>query len=286
VDILYYVGIALTGYLSGLLGALLGLGGGLFIVSALRLIFGVPFLTAVGTSNMSVIATSMGGAATYVQNRLANIRLALMMLVATTTAALAASLIASFVPVQVLSALFAGLVVYTAISMRRKNKANVGASADALEDEQGEDIDRLGLGGMYTDAATGKVELYRPERVGRGVGVSALAGVVAGLLGVGGGIVQMPVMSLLMKVPVKVATGTSSFMIGITATSSALVRYAQGDIDPLMAVPMVLFVFLGARTGAWLVPRTPNAMLRQIFSWVALVVAGFLILQALGVYGR
>lgn len=116
--------------------------------------------------------------------------------------------------------------------------------------------------------------------------VSAFAGVVAGLLGVGGGIVQMPVMNLMMGVPLKVATGTSSFMIGITATSAAIVRYARGDIDPLMAVPIVLFVFLGARTGAWLVPRTPNALLRQIFSWVAFVIAGMMILQALGIYGN
>jgi uncharacterized protein len=287
VDILYFFGMALTGYVSGLLGALLGLGGGVFIVAALRLIFGVPFLMAVGTSNMAVIATSTGGAATYVRNGLANIRLALILLVSTTSAALAASLLASLVPVEVLSALFAAVVVYAAISVRRKERQPDNSAPVTEQDaRQEENTDRLGLGGVYNDAAAGRAETYTPRRIGGGMGVSAFAGVVAGLLGVGGGIVQMPVMNLLMGVPLKVATGTSSFMIGITATSAAIVRYARGDIDPLMAVPIVLFVFLGARTGAWLVPRTPNALLRQIFSWVAFVIAGMMILQALGIYGE
>jgi uncharacterized protein len=287
VDILYFFGMALTGYVSGLLGALLGLGGGVFIVAALRLIFGVPFLTAIGTSNMAVIATSTGGAATYVRSGLANIRLALILLVSTTTAALAASLLASLVPVQVLSALFAAVVVYAAISVRRKERQPDGSAAVPEHSmRQGNDTDRLGLGGVYNDAAAGRAVAYTARRVGGGMGVSAFAGVVAGLLGVGGGIVQMPVMNLMMGVPLKVATGTSSFMIGITATSAAIVRYARGDIYPLMAVPIVLFVFLGARTGAWLVPRTPNALLRQIFSWVAFVIAGMMILQALGIYGE
>lgn len=284
-DVLYYLGMALTGYVSGLLGALLGLGGGLFVVAALRLIYGVPFLTAVGTSNMAVIATSTAGAATYVSSRLANIRLALVLLVSTTAAALASSLIASLVPVQILSALFAALVVYAAISMQRNKGRTSPAVRVPVQPTEPNGADTLGLGGVYNETATGKAETYTPRRIVAGVGVSALAGVVAGLLGVGGGIVQMPVMNLMMGVPLKVATGTSNFMIGMTATSAAFVRYAHGDIDPLIAVPIVLFVFLGARTGAWLVPRTPNALLRQIFSWMALIVAGFMILQALGIYG-
>ena len=93
----------------------------------------------------------------------------------------------------------------------------------------------------------------------------------------------MPVMNLLMRVPLKVATGTSNFMIGVTATSAAFVRYAHGDINPLIAVPAALFIFLGARAGAWLVPRTPNARLKQIFSWVALAIAILLILRASGI---
>jgi uncharacterized protein len=113
-----------------------------------------------------------------------------------------------------------------------------------------------------------------------------VSGMLGALLGLGGGVFIVAALRLIYGVPFLTAVGTSSFMIGITATSAAIVRYARGDIDPLMAVPIVLFVFLGARTGAWLVPRTPNALLRQIFSWVAFVIAGMMILQALGIYGE
>ncbi|MEO5951923.1 MAG: sulfite exporter TauE/SafE family protein [Chloroflexia bacterium] len=280
-DILYYLGLAATGFVAGLLGALLGLGGGVFVVPALRLIFGLPFLTAIGTSNVAVIATSTAGASTYVRNRLANIRLALVLLVSTTAAALLSSLVAAYVPVQILSGLFAVVLLYTSYSMRRGTKS--GSSTSTTEPEP-ETPDPLNLSSEYHDGATGKTETYRPKRVGTGVSISALAGVIAGLLGVGGGLVQMPVMNLLMGVPIKVATGTSNLMIGITSTSAAFVRYANGDIDPLIAVPIALFVFFGARVGAWLVPRTPNARLKQIFSWVAIIIAGLMILQALGIY--
>ncbi len=280
-DILYYLGLAATGFVAGLLGALLGLGGGVFVVPALRLSFGLPFLTAVGTSNVAVIATSTAGASTYVRNRLANIRLALVLLVSTTAAALLSSLVAVYVPVQILSALFAIVLLYTSYSMRRGTKSGPTPPPARLE---GDTQSKLDLDGEYRDDAAGTTEAYRPRRVGAGVGVSALAGVIAGLLGVGGGLVQMPVMTLLMGVPIKVSTGTSNLMIGITSTSAAFVRYAHGDIDPLIAVPIALFVFFGARVGAWLVPRTPNARLKQIFSWVAIVIAGLMVLQALGLY--
>ncbi len=286
-EILYYAGLALTGFVAGLLGALLGLGGGVFVVPALRLIFGLPFLTAVGTSNVAVIATSTAGASTYVRNRLANVRIALVLLMSTTAAALLSSLVAAILPVQILSGLFAVMLIYTAVSMqrgaRRADAAPVVKTANEAEAHTKED-GALDLSGEYYDPAAGKSESYTPRRVGAGIATNALAGVVAGLLGVGGGVVQMPVMNLLMGVPLKVATGTSNLMIGITSTSAAFVRYAHGDIDPLVAVPVTLFVFLGARVGAWLVPRTPNARLRRIFAWVAVVIAILMVLQTLGLY--
>jgi hypothetical protein len=281
-DIVFYGGLAVTGFGAGMLGALLGLGGGVFIVPALVLIFQLPTLTAVGTSNVAVVATSTAGASTYVRNRLTNIRLGLVLLISTTLAALVSSLVASFLPGQVLSGLFAIVLLYTAVTMLRSGKTQ----PSRMEASQGKAHtgEILGLEGSYYDAATGKAETYLPRNVRTGMSISALAGVIAGLLGVGGGIIQMPVMSLLMGVPLKVATGTSNFMIGVTATSAAFVRYANGDIDPLIAVPTALSVFLGARVGAWLVPRTPNALLRLIFGWVAIIIAALMILQALGIY--
>lgn len=268
------------GFGAGLLGALLGLGGGVFVVPALVLIFGVPELKAIGTSNVAVVATSTAGASTYVRSRLANIRLGLVLLISTTLAALLSSLVASYLPARLLSGLFAVVLFYVAITMLRSGKTQ----DQPLEpSEVGSKTSRaLGLEGTYHDAASGKTERYSPRNVRTGMGISALAGVVAGLLGVGGGIIQMPVMNLLMRIPLKVATGTSNFMIGVTATSAAFVRYANGDVDPLIAVPTALFVFLGAKVGAWLVPRTPNARLKQIFGWVAIAIALLMIMRALG----
>jgi uncharacterized membrane protein YfcA len=280
-DAIFSAGLVLAGFGAGLLGALLGLGGGVFLVPALVLAFNLPTLTAIGTSNVAVVATSTAGASSYVRDRLANIRLALVLLISTTAAALVSSLVASYLPQRLLSGLFAAVLIYAAISMLR-SRAEPEEKSSIEAGEKGRGLD-LGLEDVYQDAATGKTEAYRPRNVRTAMSISALAGVIAGLLGVGGGIVQMPVMNLLMRVPLKVATGTSNFMIGVTATSAAFVRYENGDIDPLIAVPVALSVFLGARVGAWLVPRTPINRLKTIFGWVALVIAALMLLRALGI---
>jgi uncharacterized membrane protein YfcA len=281
-DILFYAGLAASGFAAGLLGSLLGLGGGVFLVPALDLVFHLPYLTAIGTSNVAVVATSTAGASTYVRDRLANIRLGLVLLISTTAAALVASLLASRVPDAVLRGLFALIMCYVAFTMLRTRKS---ADKPAAAEEERSDTERtLGLEGSYYDAASGRAEIYRPQKVRAGMGVSTIAGVIAGLLGVGGGIIQVPVMNLMMKVPMKVSAGTSNFMIGVTATSAAFVRYAHGDIDPLIAVPTALFVFLGARVGTWLIPRTPTERLKLIFGWVALAIAALMLAQAFGLY--
>lgn len=281
-DIIYYAGLALAGFGAGMMGALLGIGGGVFVVPAMVLLFHVPTLAAVGTSNVAVIATSTAGASSYVRSKLANIRLALVLLLSTSSAALVSAFVASLLPDRVFSALFVLVLGYVAFSMfrgTRREEPVISAGTDPPVQSGS-----LDLSGTYVDKAKGIRGIYRPIRVRLAMLVSLLAGVMAGLLGVGGGIVQMPVMNLLMRVPLRAATGTSNFMIGVTATSAAFVRYAHGDIDPLLAVPTALFVFLGARAGAWLVPRTPVPRLKLIFGWVALIIAGLMLLQALGIY--
>ena len=285
-DIFYFVGLGATGFGAGLMGALLGLGGGVFVVPALVLIFQVPTIVAVGTSNVAVVATSTAGASSYVKQRLSNIRLGLVLLVSTTLAAIISSQVAEYLPEQVLSGLFAVVLAYTAYTMLRgkASKPVVAGSAEAAEDAR--TAERLNMESSYYDAASSKQVDYTPTNVRKGFGISAIAGVIAGLLGVGGGIVQVPVMNLLMRVPLKAATATSNYMIGVTATSAAFVRYANGDINLLIAVPTALSVFFGARVGAWLVPRMPNERLRTTFGWVAVVIALLMVAQALGLYRR
>jgi uncharacterized membrane protein YfcA len=285
-DFFYFLGLGATGFGAGLMGALLGLGGGVFVVPALVLIFQVPTIVAIGTSNVAVVATSTAGAASYVRQRLSNIRLGLVLLISTTVAAIISSLVAEYLPEQVLSGLFAVILTYTAFTMLRGRAQKPVSVADPSATELTKTGLNLDLGARYYDAATGKHVDYTPTNVRAGFGISAIAGVIAGLLGVGGGIVQVPVMNLLMRVPLKVASATSNYMIGVTATSAAFVRYTHGDINLLIAVPTALTVFLGARVGAWLVPRTPNERLRLIFGWVAIVIALLMAAQALGLYRR
>src|SRR5689334_3122103 len=175
-DVIFYVGLAISGFGAGLLGALLGLGGGVFLVPALQLIFNVPPLVSIGTSNVAVVATSTAGASVYVRDRLANIRLALVLLISTTAAALVASLLASRVPEEALQLLFAVVLCYVAFTMLR-NRGQSSAAASSQEDED-TTTRNLGLATSYYDAAKGRAEFYSPVKVRTGMGASTVAGVI------------------------------------------------------------------------------------------------------------
>jgi uncharacterized protein len=283
IDIWMLLGIGALGLLAGLVGALLGLGGGIFLVPVLTLVFNLPFQVAAGTSLVAVAATSAAGSSTYVRTRLTNIRLAVLLGTATVAAAIGASLIAQAIDGRILRALFAFLLLYTAVTMIRGARPAAQPAAPvtppAKEAPAPPAPDAWNLGGSYQDARLGQVD-YQATRVPLGMGASLLGGTISGLLGVGGGIVQVPVMHLLMGVPLKVATGTSSFLIGITAAASALIYYASGRINPVLAAPAALAVFAGARLGAYLVQRLQSTTLKRIFGVVALLVAVQMILQA------
>jgi uncharacterized membrane protein YfcA len=197
-------------------------------------------------------------------------------------AAIGASLVAQAIDGRILRGLFAFLLLYTAVTMIRGARPAAQPAAQAAppaKEVPPPAPDGWNLGGSYQDARLGQVA-YQATRVPLGMGASLLGGTISGLLGVGGGIVQVPVMHLLMGVPLKVATGTSSFLIGITAAASALIYYASGRIDPVLAAPAALAVFVGARLGAYLVQRLQSATLKRIFGVVALLVAVQMILQA------
>ncbi len=279
IDIWMLLGISALGLLAGLVGALLGLGGGIFLVPVLTLVFNLPFQVAAGTSLVAVAATSAAGSSTYVRTRLTNIRLAVLLGTATVAAAIGASLVAQAIDGRILRALFAFLLLYTAVTMIRGARPGALPAAQPAAAPSAPAPDGWNLGGSYQDARLGRVA-YQATHVPLGMGASLLGGTISGLLGVGGGIVQVPVMHLLMGVPLKVATGTSSFLIGITAAARALIYYASGRIDPVLAAPAALAVFVGARLGAYLVQRLQSATLKRIFGVVALLVAVQMILQA------
>ncbi|MEJ2289227.1 MAG: sulfite exporter TauE/SafE family protein [Deinococcales bacterium] len=216
-----------TGALAGSVGALLGLGGGIFLVPALTLLFHLPVRIAVGTSLVSVIATSAGVAASASEESGADVMLALRLEIATAAGAVIGGLVAGFVPASALAILFAVVVFATAAYTLAKSLRRNGDEAMYRRD-------------------------YRPRRWGLGYAVASLAGMVSGLLGVGGGFIKVPTMYAIMGVPLGVATATSNFMVGITAAASVFVYLGRGDVRPVVTVATAAGVFLGAALGTLL----------------------------------
>jgi hypothetical protein len=253
-----WASLALVGLAAGIMGALLGLGGGIFLVPALSILFGLPIQVAIGVSLVGVIATSAGVAAAARPGGGADTGLAMRLELVSATGALAASLAAGRLSPQVLSLLFAGIVLATAAYTYRKSRR----ARPAVTEASVEALFRTG---------------YHPTHWPAGLAMSGLAGVLSGLTGAGGGFIKVPVMYSIMDVPLGVATATSNFMVGITAAASALVYYARGDIRPLVAVPTALGVFVGAIVGARLARRLPVDTLRRLLIGLLIFVAAQMI---------
>ena len=252
--------LAAAGLIAGVVGALLGLGGGVLIVPILTLGFGVPLTSAVATSLICVIATSTGAAAINVRAGRADVRLGITLAAGTVVGALTGGVIAGFLPERVIAALFAALLAYTAVALLRRLRARTPTEAE------GRVVDPTAPDGPPAPA-------YRSTRVGAAVGGSFVAGNVSGLLGVGGGIVTVPIIHVLMRAPMHVAVATSNFMIGITAAAGAYAYLFRGDVEPRLAAPMVVGTALGAALGAVLGPRINATWLTAGFILVAAYVA-------------
>lgn len=261
---------------AGLLGSLLGLGGGIIVVPALTLLLGVDIRFAIGASIVSVIATSSGAAAAYVRERMTNVRVAMFLEMATTAGAMTGAYLAGVVSVRWLYLLFGLITGYSAIAMFRKRTEaapnEVAPSALA---------DRLGLHGSYFDEALGREVPYRVTGARPGLGLMYVAGTVSGLLGIGSGALKVPAMDLAMRLPIKVSTATSNFMIGVTAAASAGIYFSRGEIDPFIAAPVAAGVLLGATAGSRLLGRLHGSVVRSLFVVVLLWVSAEMILEGL-----
>jgi uncharacterized membrane protein YfcA len=302
------------GVAAGIFGSLLGLGGGVLIVPLLTFGFNLPIRESVAVSLVCVIVTSSASAGVFLQRHVANLRLGMTLELFTALGALAGGLIAFTLSEQVLAALFAGLLVYVAITMLRRReppKSTAGAVvavapptppgvpaaqaseelaaavpptvpdeavAAAVHPEPSDDAPRTGP--SLIDRLSQPD--YRIRNLGGGVAGSIGAGVISALLGVGGGIIKVPLMNLLMGVPLRVATATSNLMIGVTASASAIVYLLRGGIDPLVAGPTAVGVFVGASIGSRIAHRVDVRILRMLFVVVLLYTAFQMALRALG----
>lgn len=257
---------------------MVGLGGGVFIVPALSLFLRVPIHQAIAASLMAVVATSTTAAVAFLRDDLTNVRLGMTLETMTVTGALGGGLVGAVLSREALSAVFgsvmAGVSVYLLVRQRTG-----GAAIEAVQ-EPGL------LGARYHDKSLGKTVTYRVRRLPAGMAASLLAGMVSGLLGVGGGFLKVPVMVLAMRVPVRAAVSTSSFMIGVTACTSALVYAARGLVDPVTTVPVVLGVVVGAYLGSRLAQRVKSSVLTVMLAVVLFALAIQMILAAAGMSVR
>lgn len=256
--------IGLGAFAAGLLGALTGLGGGVIIVPLLTLGFGVDLRYAIGASLISVIATSSGAAAAYVREGYTNLRVGMLLEVATTLGALAGAWAAAVVAPNVVAIIFALVLLFTAVQSFQSRVEHLTATSDAL-------ARYFRLGSTYP--VEGIPQRYEVRRVPLGFGLMGVAGVLSGLLGIGSGVVKVIAMDRVMHLPFKVSTTTSNFMIGVTAAASAGIYLSRGWIDPHLALPVVLGVVAGALIGARLLPRAPVRSLRLLFTIVLVILA-------------
>jgi uncharacterized membrane protein YfcA len=275
-DIVYSLEIGVVAAVAAILGSMLGLGGGVFLVPILTLFFGVDPKLAVGASAIVVVTNSVVGSTNHLRSRFTNLRLAMLLQISTAIGAIAGALYGVVADPRVIYAVFGAVLVYAAVSMVLRRQRTVSAPPAGAADP-------LDLGAAFHDPAIRGEVSYIPSRVAGGMGVGAGAGVISGMLGVGGGVVMVPAMNLLMGVPVKAAVGTSSFMIGITSVATAFVYYSRGKIDPTLVVPSIIGVFLGGQIGSRLTRHIRAQRLALIFALILLYLGVSLLLRAAGV---
>ena len=250
---------------AGFVGALTGLGGGVVLVPLLTLGFGVDMRYAIGASLISVIATSSGAAAAYVKEGYTNLRVGMFLEIATTMGALVGAFLAAKVPTAMLAVLFGLVLLYSAYLSSRPQADHLhNATPDRL-------AARLRLDASYPTPEG--PQRYYVHAVPLGFGLMFVAGTLSGLLGIGSGAVKVLAMDQAMRMPFKVSTTTSNFMIGVTAAASAGVYLHRGYIDPGLTMPVMLGVLLGSLLGARVLVQAPTRLLRQGFGLVILLLA-------------
>jgi uncharacterized protein len=270
------------GYAAGVFGALLGLGGGVLVVPLLVLLVKVPMHQAVAASLLCVIATSSAAASKNVRLGIANVRLGMTLELFTVAGGIAGGLIAGVLPGQALMIVFAVAITAMAVPMAR------GTAGGAVELPEDPDRNSGGfaasLGSSYYDAAAKCDVSYVPRRMPLAVSISSFAGVLSGLLGIGGGLVKVPILTLYCGVPMKASAATSNFVIGVTAVAGAWIYYGRGDVSPAISAATVIGVFAGSRTGSIIATKIGGETLRRIFAVVMVLLAIQLVMKAAGVF--
>ncbi len=255
----HLLAFASLGCAAGFLGAVLGIGGGVFLIPAMVLWLDVPVTQAVAAGLVTVVATSNAAASVNVERGVANMRLGMVLELATVAGALLGACLAHRVAPGLVIGLFAALIAVMAVKLWQGNPPGPEASAEAGAAPGALDAE-------YFDPALGRRVAYRVRRLGWGMAVSLAAGALSGLLGVGGGVFKVPALHLLCAVPMKAAAATSNFMIGVTAASSAFIYIGRGAVPPDLTSACVLGVFAGSAAGVRLSQRLADRTMRRGFA--------------------
>jgi uncharacterized membrane protein YfcA len=272
VSVIAILGVMALGAVGGMLGALLGLGGGVFVVPFLSLFYGLPFRQAAGIGLMTVIATSTVVSAQRAGQGLINMRLGIVLEIATTIGGLAGVLTALTLSHRTLELIFGVVALAIAgVMIRQLNRRTSLMDSDA---------DPGWLGGRYYSRDFNALVTYRVKRLNLALFMSFLAGNVSGLLGIGGGILKVPTLNAWCGVPLRVAAATSSIMIGVTAVASVPIYYAAGEIIPEYAAAAVLGVMIGSQAGFWVGDRAEARWLKLLLSAVLVAVAMLMLVRA------
>jgi uncharacterized protein len=261
----------------GVITSMLGIGEGVLLVPFLTLAAGIPIQIAIATSLVSTIANSSAASMTYVKDCRLNLRLALWFAITATAGAIIGAQIAAQINRTLLTEVFAAALVATAVVMFLRRKEVDAVQSTGLRDAQ---YDRFQLGGSYTNATGERLVTYQVRNPLLGLLSGFVAGNASGLLGIGGGIINVPVMTLGMRVPIKVATGTSALIIGLTTAVGAIIYYANGFVQPLLAAIVLEAVFLGALIGPRLQGKIRNEALTASFAVVLVILASLMLLRS------
>jgi uncharacterized membrane protein YfcA len=267
-------------FVASALGGVLGMASGIFIVPILTLLFGVEIHMAIGASIVSVIACSCGSAAPFLKGRLTNVRLAIVLETATTLGALTGVFLAGVVSTSFLYGLFAVVLAVSAQQMLARRRDAIDTSTP---DERSW-ATLLRLHSRYPDHASGRDVAYLVGRVPLGLVLMYGAGLISALLGIGSGVLKIPAMDTALRLPIKVSSATSNFMIGVTAAASAGAYFVRGDINIDIAGPIALGSVVGALLGARLLIRIPADTLRIFFVIVLALLAVEMLRNALGIH--
>ncbi|MEM4265045.1 MAG: sulfite exporter TauE/SafE family protein [Thermoplasmata archaeon] len=271
--------LILASVLIGIIASLLGIGGGVFLIPILTLGFGIDIKVAAATSLVTIIVTSSTSASRYLKGGLVNVNLGIFLELFAVLGGIVGAIVAFYLQDYVIEAVFGAVLIYTAFYIWKTRDAESRCRPDTGK-ESGEDRSRFR--GRFYDECQKEAFEYDVRRIGPGAGASFVAGNLSGLIGVGGGIVNVPAMNLMMGVPMKAAVSTSNFIIGVTAVASALVYLSNGLMAPAIIAAASIGIFIGAMIGTRLLVRAKGETLRTVFAVTILIISALMFSRAGG----